>query len=156
MRIACGQSALLSALLIPVLAGFVWAKPASTPTAEEAAQSPVVAVCSYVGYDKESPKSYFGGVKAEFRVVELLKGKLSGKVPVTFDFHDHSPCLEPPDWKFEEGMLPKAETRWILFLKPSEKAGAPFGTYRGTFGRWPATPENLARAKKLLENPAGE
>jgi|GEM_PF-1788155 len=156
MRIARCKSVLLSTVLVPLLASFLWAKPASTPTAEEAALSPVVVVCAYVGYDKESPKTYFGGVQAEYRVVELLKGKLSGKVPVNFDFHDHSPCLEPPDWKFEESLLPKPESRWILFLRPSEKAGDHFGTYRGSFGRWPATPENLARARKLLENPAGE
>ncbi len=156
MRIALGKAAFLSAMLVLLLAPVSAAKPSSTPTVEEAALSPVIAVCAYSGYEKESPKSYFGGVKAEYRIVDLLKGKLSGKIPVNFDFHDHSPCLEPPNWKFEEGLLPKAETRWILFLRPSEKAGEPFGTYRGSFGRWPATPENLARVKKLLENPAGE
>lgn len=143
---------LIVVALAPLGMNAASAKPMPPATLEEAAQSPFVAVVEYVSYDKNQKIGYFNGCTAEYRVLKILKGdKLPQTIMVRYLFHDLSPCLEPVGWKFTEDKLPKAGSKWILFLKPGEKATDPCDTYRGDAGRLEPTAGNLKKVNDLLK-----
>lgn len=145
------KAAILLPLLTLGLVHSVDAKPMPAPTPQEAARSPLIVVCEYIDYDKDGPVTYFGGVIARYKVTSALKGQAAGDtVKIRYTFHDGTPCMETPGWTFDEKTMPKPGSRWILFLSPGAKADDPCTTYRGNYGRWPATPETLKRVEDLL------
>lgn len=130
--------------------------PMMAPTVQEAVdQSQYIVVGEYSGYSSDShPIDYFYGPQASYRIVEHLKGeKLQGKIVIRYDFSDGSACIAPEDWAFSGQMMPKKASRWILFLQNSDNAGKVWNTYRGDYGRWPATQENLDQIRGLLKSP---
>ena len=85
-------------------------------------------------------------------------------VELSYAFTDGSACIEPneggtPTFTFSETMMPAAGSRRILFLlpqDPGEKTASPRTTYRGDYGRWEATPENLAKVRAALAGQGGK
>lgn len=132
-------------LLVLLLSTLVLAKPSPSPSLEEGiAQSPIVLVAKYRGYRKHKI-DYFSGATASYEITSVLKGSApsSGLVALNYAFHDGSACIEPEGWTFSESLMPEVGSSWILLLQTP-------GTYRGSAGRLPATPENMARVKALL------
>lgn len=136
-------------------------KPMPPATAAEAMQSDWIVVARYLGH-KPPPNQdlYFAGLDAEYQVESVLKKssneivrELSLKRPirVNYAFHDGSPCMSPSDFKLDESKLPPINSRWILFLTPTDTFNH-FSTYRGDYGRWPATSANCAKVNEWLSS----
>lgn len=145
--------------------GIVSAKPMPAPELEEAVKSDWIVVGRYLGHapvastNGDAQKLYFRGLDAEYQVESVLKpstdpitSRLSLKRPihVNFAFQDGSACMPPRGFKLEADSLPSVGSRWILFLK-SAYAFNHYSTYRGSYGRFSATPDNLALVKKIVE-----
>lgn len=133
------------ALLLLLLSTLAFAKPSLSPTLEEGvAESSLIVVGRYKSH-RQQHIDYLGGATATYQIVEVLKGKApsTGLVALTYAFHDGSACVEPEGWTFSEKLMPQVGSTWILLLQPP-------GTYRGSFGRIPASQENLARVNALL------
>lgn len=148
LSISCG----LFTVLLLGMATTATAKPMPAPTLSQAVRYPHVVVCEYAGAEANEKSTYMGGVTAKYKPVTILAG---GDLPTTFSvnyqFHDGSGCIVPPNWTFREKVMPKKGSKWTLFLKPGAKIGSSFQTYRGSFGRMPATDENLAKVRELLK-----
>jgi hypothetical protein len=164
-------SILTALLLVACLSVFTLpavAKPMAAPNTEPMAPMPAahfgpaikdstaVVVGRYRGYQLKGPADYMKGIDAFYQVEKVLyvkKGEkpLALKKPITirYAFHDGSACLPEQGWQFKQSMMPVVGTQWILFLqKPiGKEANKPYNTYRGDWGRKPATPENLDKIK---------
>lgn len=132
-------------------------KPMEAPKLEEAARSNLVLIAQYVGYKPFlEPVTYFDGVMGRYVVEKVLKGNQPGDphINVAYAFHDGSACLADKDWKFSEAIMPKKGSSWILFLQQpnwkSTNTENAYSTYRGDFGRMPATAENIQQVRKLI------
>lgn len=130
-----------------LLTAMVMAKPMPSPTLQEALTSPLIVVASYSEFRAPSQGvSYFGGLMAHYEVEEVLKGKSPApSLWVHYSFHDGSPCIAPPDFRFTPEMMPKKGSRWLLFLRGN---GKEWHTYRGDWGRQEA--DKAAEVRKLL------
>lgn len=161
----------LSLLLFSLFSGFntdVLAKPMPAPNTEPMAPMPAahfgpaikdstaVVIARYRGYQLKGPTDYMKGIDAFYQVEKVLyvkKGEkpLALKKPITirYAFHDGSACMPEQGWQFKQSMMPVVGTQWILFLqKPiGKETNKPYNTYRGDWGRKPATPENLEKIK---------
>ena len=137
----------------------------SVPDIDNASKSDWIVVARYLGHapigvkaDLSSENLYFRGLDAQYQVDSVLKQSknrstslmsLKRPIHVYYAFQDGSACMAPPDFKLNEESLPAKDSRWILFLEPGETFNY-FSTYRGDYGRLPATPENLSKVKSLL------
>jgi hypothetical protein len=80
----------------------------------------------------------------------MLSGSnLNEIIAVCFDFNDGSACLSPDGWNFKEDKMPEKNSEWILFLDEEDKDRT-FRTYRGEYGRWKATSENVREIERAL------
>lgn len=83
------------------------------------------------------PITYFDPPVAKYKVLRTIHGqKTPPEIEVAYDVQDGSACLEPPDWKCTDDIMPRTNSEWVLFLS-SEVKGI-YRTYRGDFGRIPA------------------
>jgi hypothetical protein len=58
----------------------------------------------------------------------------------------------PEGWKFsEKESMPKKGSEWILFIEFVAAKNNAYETYQGSFGRQPATEENLNKVYGLLD-----
>lgn len=140
---------------------FLWvmsayASPMLAPTLEEAIQrSEYIVIAEYSEYSKRLNQiDYFWGPRADYKVIETLKGNGASleTVHVQYDFHDGSACVAPStEWIFEEKFMPQKGSRWILFLESKNDKESIWQTYRGDYGRWEATDENLKKIKNQLK-----
>ncbi|NQU99520.1 MAG: hypothetical protein HQ538_02180 [Parcubacteria group bacterium] len=127
------------------------AKPMNVPTKKEAYKSEFIVIGEYIGYQAKEGISYFQGPVAKFKTIRILKGVgLPKTLNIRYDFHDGSACIHLEDWKFSKSIMPKSGSLWILFIN-KDKENKVFITYRGDFGRWEATKENIAEAEKALK-----
>lgn len=138
-----------------LLCAAAFAKPMMAPTLEEAiAHCDAVVLCEYSSFEERQDISYFNPPAAAYKVKEFLlpmkDAALTAEVKVTYSFHDGSACLEEAGFKFDASKMPKAGSEWILLLQKKSASGA-FETYRGDFGRLPATPENIEKSKSLIK-----
>lgn len=115
------------------------AKPMLAPSIEDACNSHSVVEAEYLSY---RPQKLLGEIKyftppmAQFRVIKKLRGSdIPEYILVRYDFDDGSACLTPPVWTFSSTLMPKKNSRWILFLQTIEDTPAWFQTYRGDYGR---------------------
>ena len=146
---------LLFAALVSLLcvSSTMLAKPMPSPTKDEAVASPWIVVGRYRGYHKSSVEKigYFNGVIAVYEVEEVIKnGPFPKKIEVYYEFGDGSACIAPEDWNFDKALMPRAGSKWILFLKRESEQHV-YMTYRGDYGRWKATEENVAAIKKAVK-----
>jgi hypothetical protein len=146
-------------LLAPVLADrqAAFAKPMMEPKLEEAVKSRFVVIAQYSGYKAfREPVTYFDGVMGRYLLEKVMKGPQirDPHINVAYAFHDGSACLAEPDWKFSDKIMPKVGSSWILFLEEpnwkSSNTDNAFSTYRGDFGRMPATAANIEKVKKMI------
>lgn len=146
----------------------VFSKPMPSASPQEAATAARwVVVAKYLKHEDASrlkdEDAYFRGVKCQYLVERVLKptakSDLSAiasgkKIDVQYFVHDFTPCLFPQGWKLEDSEFPEPNSSWILFLTPLSQSGGKsvknFSTYRGNYGRWPATAENLEKVSQLL------
>lgn len=143
--------------IILAVCGFPWcsyAKPMATLSLEEALQSKYIVIAEVVRFSPEQNVSYFSGVTARYDVKQILKGPaMRQKIIILYEFHDGSVCLEPKNWRFDPESLPKKKSHWILFLNESDRV---YITYRGSYGRWTASNDNLAVVKSKIIQEFGE
>lgn len=126
------------------------------PTIEEAIESSqYIVVAEYSEYSKrwQHKIGYFYGPRATYKVSQTLKGNspLLKVIRVRYDFHNGSPCIEPEKWTFDKKIMPHKGSLWILFLKSKDNEEDIWETYRGDYGRWEATDENLNKIKNQLK-----
>jgi len=127
------------------------AKDMLVPTKKEAYKSEFIVIGKYVGYQEKEEINYFQGPVAKFKTIRILKGSsLPKTLNIRYDFHDGSACIDLEGWKFSKSIMPKSGSLWILFMNKSKENNA-FVTYRGDFGRWEATEENIIKVEKALE-----
>jgi hypothetical protein len=122
-------------------------------TYESAIKSEWIAICEFEGYDKSRTYTWDDPPTANFRVTDILKGPpcCAGRLPVKYTFHDLIHTDVPMDWKFSDELMPKKNSKWILFIEYAVPRQGKFDLYQGSFGRQPATKENLTRLYALLD-----
>lgn len=139
-------------LALALIIGFQFsinAKPMDSPKLEEAIRSECIVIAEYISYNHDAVISYFHGPIAEYKVTDIIKGKLQDSIiKLHYDFQDGSACIAERNWVFSDKLMPEKGSRWILFLK--NKEAEIYITYRGDYGRWPFTKENLQKVKQAL------
>jgi hypothetical protein len=129
----------------------VFAKPMFEPTKDQAFNSPLIAIVEYTGYKLEGKVDYFSGPIGKYKIIRLLKGANVPEVlDVRYDFSDGSACIAEAGWRFTEDLMPEKGSRWILFLDKDSQMKYRT-TYRGSFGRWDASPENIQEVENVLK-----
>ncbi|MGE5416659.1 MAG: hypothetical protein ACM3UZ_07840 [Acidobacteriota bacterium] len=127
------------------------AKPMPTPTLENACKSKVILIVSYKSRDICLFPDYFTGINANYQVLRVVKGKYSSKtIKINYAFQDGSPCLEPKGWQFTRNMMPKENSKWIIFIDSASEGV--YHTYRGSFGRIEMTDKNLKLVNSILKH----
>lgn len=126
------------------------AKPMQAPTLEEACKSKLILIASYKGHDISLFPDYFDGVNANYQVLKVVKGVYRQKtIKINYAFQDGSACVAPKDWHLDNKLMPKENSKWILFIN-STSSGV-YRTYRGNFGRIELTDKNLKRVTSILK-----
>jgi hypothetical protein len=84
---------------------------------------------------------------------KILKGPpMNQEVPVRFEFHDAVNPAMPAGWKWvEKAVMPEKGSSWILFFEGAYARSGAWDTYQGSYGRQPATDENLNKLYALLD-----
>ncbi len=91
-------------------------------------------------------------IQADYKIVKILKGPpLNKRLPIKYEFHDHTNPPTPPGWKFSEKEMPKVGSRWLIFIEHAVPHNGQFETYEGNYGRQPETEDNLNKIYELLE-----
>ncbi|HOJ76487.1 MAG TPA: hypothetical protein PLZ08_00115 [Bacillota bacterium] len=128
----------------------VEAKPMVAPDVKEAVvHSTSIVIAKYKHYSSNNTIDYFNGPIATYSLEEILKGAAVNKtLKVKYRFEDGSACLPEDGWQFHDLIMPKKGSSWILFV--DSKTDGIFNTYRGNYGRWEATPENIRIIKDLI------
>jgi hypothetical protein len=133
----------LTALLFLIFPSIGSGKPMDEPmlpaSKEGACNYGSVVIAEYRGYSN-NPSSgsigYFDPPLTSFQIKEHVHGPaVPTPIPLLYDFHDGSACLEPPTWKFDASVLPPKGSRGLLFGKPNGRGQ--YMTYRGDYGRVP-------------------
>ncbi len=140
---------LATLLIIPIN---TYAKPMPAPTIDQALRSEWIVVGRFISYKKKSTVKvdYFDGVIATYEVIQILKNRtLRKQIKIHYEFQDGSACIASEGWKFEKDTMPKVGSTWILFLNRQDN-GELFTTYRGDYGRWKATKEEITTLQKRL------
>ncbi len=124
--------------------------PLSIEKAVERSESVVLA--KYLDCESLDSISYYSSPKTRFLKLKVLKGE---KVPrhffILYDFHTMQNHHKPPDWKFDQSMLPARDSEWILFLASKQFLHPEvFDTYRGSFGRLESSKMNLEIVKEEI------
>ena len=136
-------------ILAVLLSLTAFSKPMMAPSPAEAAKlASVIVVAEYQDYREDGKTSYFHPPIARYKVKKVLKGQLPEReVSVFYSFHDGSACLEEEGWRFSPARMPRKSSEWILYLLPGTAKQKAFQTYRGDYGRRPATPVNVDGVK---------
>jgi hypothetical protein len=144
------KSLIIMSLLFFVGSSFVLASPMFAPEKDRAFSSQLIAIVEYAGYKLDGQVGYFNGPIGEYKIIRLLKGAhVSGILDVRYDFTDGSACIAETGWKFTEDLMPEKGSKWILFLDKDNQMEY-WTTYRGSFGRWDANPENIQEVENAL------
>jgi hypothetical protein len=111
-----------------------------------------VIIAEYLGYEKNPDIRWNQPARAEYRIIKILKGPpLNRRLPIKYEFHDHSNPPTPPNWKFNEKEMPEKGSRWLIFIDHSVPHNGQFETYEGIYGRQPENEDNLNKVYSLLE-----
>jgi len=117
--------------------------------------------CEYVGYSANGPISLSNPPIARFRYGQYgttLKGPpLGHELPVRFEFDRPLSQETQANWKFTPSMMPPLNSRWIIFIPNLVPVpGKGFSTYKGNYGRMPATAESLKAVQDELALNGGD
>lgn len=120
---------------------------------QNAIHSESVVIAEYLGYQKNPDVRWNQPIQADYKIVKFLKGPpLNRHLPIKYEFHDHSNPPTPKDWKFNPKDMPAVGSQWLIFIEHSVPHNGQFETYQGTYGRQPATEDNLNKVYQLLTN----
>jgi hypothetical protein len=122
-------------------------------TYDNAIRSEAIVIAEYEGYDKSDAIRYNSPPKANYHMVELLKGPpFNRALPIHYAFHVPAASETPEGWKFDEKLMPAKGSKWILFIEYAVPEHGQYNTYFGSYGRQPATEANLDKLDRLLES----
>lgn len=121
-------------------------------------QSEGIFVCSFKDYEKVGDSiTYFRPPLARFYIEETLKGPpLNRNIPIRFEFHEKIGEGKPEGWKFTEEMMPKKNTKWIIYIPNCVPIDGMFETYHGKFGIQEYTDDNYDKILRILEQHKGQ
>lgn len=126
-----------------------------TKTFQNAVRSECILVAEYRGFEASPDIAFYHPPQANYHITKILKGPpLNRDLPVRFEFHDHSKATAPAGWKFGLDKMPEKGSSWIIFIQNAVPRERMFDTYQGSYGRQPATEENLNQVYALLEGSA--
>lgn len=118
---------------------------------ENAVHSECILIAEYLGYQKNPDVRFNQPIQADYKIVKILKGPpLNKRLPIKYEFHDHSNPPTPPGWKFSEKEMPAVGSRWLIFIEHAVPHNGQFETYEGNYGRQPETEDNLNKIYELL------
>ena len=123
---------------------------------ENAAHSECILTATYEGYEKRDDIVYTNPPIAKYHITKILKGPpLNRDLPLRYEFTDRiNDTGAPAGWKFGPDKMPKKGSEWLIFIKNAVPRDEAFDTYQGSYGRQPATDENMNKVYALLENSA--
>jgi hypothetical protein len=120
---------------------------------KNAVHSECVLIAEYLGYKKNPDVRFNQPLQADYRIVKILKGPpLNKRLPIKYEFHDHTNPPTPPGWTFSEKEMPAVGSQWLIFIEHAVPHNGQFETYEGSWGRQPATEDNLNQIYELLQN----
>jgi tetratricopeptide (TPR) repeat protein len=122
------------------------------------AQCENIVVAEFNSYDKGKPITYYTPPKANYRIVEYLKGAPFNKaLPIKYEFHEKIVGEEKPkDWKFDEAkMMPQKGSKWILFIPNAVPLDGMLETFHGSYGRQAYNEENNDKILKIIQEHRG-
>lgn len=121
---------------------------------ENAVKAECIVIAEFEGLEKTTEKdaSWNHPPMAHYHITKNLKGPpLNKALPLKYDFHDLVNTAKPDGWKFSEKMLPEKGSSWILFIEFAVPKRGMFETFQGSYGRQPATDDNLNNLYQLLD-----
>jgi tetratricopeptide (TPR) repeat protein len=121
---------------------------------DNAIRSESILIAEYRGYDKNGDIRFNSPPMSHWHIEKILKGPPMNKdLPLRYDFHPTGVKDPPPGWKFDESMMPQKGSKWIIFIEFTVTEGVNhwYLPYYGSYGRQPATEENLNTLDSLLE-----
>jgi len=111
-----------------------------------------ICLAEFKGYAKSKEISWDHPAEAHYHITEALKGPDHGRaLLVKYEFHDLVNVGMPKGWKFGEEMMPEKDSKWILFIEFAVPKRGMFELYQGSYGRLPATEENLNHVYSILD-----
>ena len=128
-------------------------------TLDNAFWSEAIVIAIYTGYEKEKGNdiTFFRPPKAIYHIEKRLKGPpLGSTLPIRYEFHDKTGASRPDNWKFDESMMPKKGSKWIIFIPNCVPIDGMMDTYHGSFGRLEATDDNLDKILRVIELHRGQ
>ncbi|HEY9731216.1 MAG TPA: tetratricopeptide repeat protein [Drouetiella sp.] len=121
---------------------------------ENAVKSECIVIAEFEGLDKTTEKeaSWNHPPLAHYHITKILKGPpLNKALPLKYEFHDLVDTKKPDGWKFSQKLLPEQNSSWILFIEFAVPKRGMFETFQGSYGRQPATDDNLNNLYQLLD-----
>lgn len=121
---------------------------------DNAIRSESICIAEYLGCDKSDDIRFNSPPATHWHIDRILKGPpLNRHLPLRFDFHTLDVTKQPSGWAFNEKLLPQKGSKWIIFIEFAVPEGPKklFTTFDGSYGRQPATEENLNELDRLLE-----
>jgi hypothetical protein len=104
------------------------------------------------GYEKSYDIDWNHPPVAYYFPTEVLKGPPCSRIPaVKYEFHNSVDPTMPKVWKFSNDVMPEKGSKWILFIEYAVPKHGMFELYQGSYGRQPATKENLHHLYSLLD-----
>ncbi|CAN5454819.1 hypothetical protein BH10CYA1_BH10CYA1_27000 [soil metagenome] len=140
--------------------GYPWSLKKDTPADntnyaqnyQNAIHSECIVIAEYLGYQKNPDVRFNQPIQADYKIVKILKGPpLNKRLPIKYEFHDHTNPPTPAGWKFSEKEMPAVGSRWLIFIDHAVPHNGQFETYEGNYGRQPETEDNLNKIYELLE-----
>ena len=126
-------------------------------TLDNAFRCESIVVAEYKGFETDGIVTYFKPPLANFRITEYLKGPpLNKSLPVRYEFHQKTGAPKPKGWKFDESLMPKKDSKWIIFIQNAVPIDGMFETYHGSFGRMEYNEENLDKILRIIEKHKGQ
>ena len=116
-----------------------------------------IGICEYKNYEKKDGLGFYNPPTANYSRLECLKGPpLATSLPVHFKFYDVAGAKPPDGWKFGDDKMPTKGSKWIIFIPNAVPVNGAFDTYKGDYGRQPATEENVGEIRRIIEAHHGQ
>lgn len=119
-------------------------------------RSECILIAEYLDYKHSPDIHFFHPPIAHYHIDKILKGPpLNRDLPLRYEFYDRQSLSgTPPGWKFGNDKMPEKGSKWIIFIRTALPRDGAFDTYEGSYGRQPASEENMNKVYALLENSA--
>jgi len=95
-----------------------------------------IGVASYQGYSREGTITWTNPPTAKFWSVCTLKGPPGEIIPIRYDFGNSESLVNEKmvplkNWKFEDGVMPKKDSKWIILIPFAVPKHGAFQTFQG-------------------------